>query len=636
MKHTKDGKNINALLRRAMLGVLDIMLFALANCSICYLTMSGHIMATDYKYMIFNYLHFGLTSVLLVGINSAFGLYRSVWYFAGSDEIVKSFLGALVNAVQLFLCDRFLFAKLLHTKGYLPYYAYILFFVLMFVATLIPRIVYRILRRYVHNLVGRRDGQKRIMIVGAGFMGNFIIDELRNGHYREGRPVIALDDNPAKYKKRINGVKIVGVCDDLPRLTEKYKIDEIIFCIPSAAPARRRDLVNLAMRTKANVKISPSVQEFWENGNGAQRIRNVEISDLLSRPEVTLDKKICRYLIGKTILVTGGGGSIGSEICMQVARYNPDKVVIFDIYENCAFELFNTLNEKYNGEIDVYVRIGSVRDTKRLDEVFAEFHPDVVFHAAAHKHVPLMETSPCEAVKNNVFGTYNVAVAADKFKVPKMVILSTDKAVNPTNVMGATKRLTEIIIQYMNTVSQNTRYAAVRFGNVLGSHGSVIPIFQHQIAHGGPVCVTHKDITRYFMTIPEAAQLVCQAGGLALGGEVFVLDMGEPVKIMDLAKNLIRLSGFTEGEIPIKITGLRPGEKLYEELAMEEEMQSRQRTANKKIFVTQPVEIDKDRFAAMLEDLANITPETVRTVLMRYVPNYHPAPPEQGNTHKGN
>lgn len=636
MKHTKDGINLNALLRRATLCVLDIMLFALANCSICYLTMNGHIMATDYKYMIFNYLHFGLTSVLLVGINSIFGLYRSVWYFAGSDEIVKSFLASLLNAIQLFFCDRILFGTLLHTKGYLPYYAYILFFVLMFVATLIPRIGYRILRRYVHNLGGHRDGQKRIMIVGAGFMGNFIIDELRNGHFREGRPVVALDDNPAKYKKRINSVKIVGCCDDLPQLAEKYKIDEIIFCIPSAPPARRRDLVNLAMGTKANVKISPSVQEFWENGNGAQRIRNVEISDLLSRPEVTLDKKICRYLIGKTILVTGGGGSIGSEICMQVARYNPDKIVIFDIYENCAFELFNALNEKYNGEIDVYVRIGSVRDTKRLDEVFAEFHPDVVFHAAAHKHVPLMEDSPCEAVKNNVFGTYNVAVAADKFKVPKMVILSTDKAVNPTNVMGATKRLTEIIVQYMNTVSQNTRYAAVRFGNVLGSHGSVIPIFQHQIAQGGPVCVTHKDITRYFMTIPEAAQLVCQAGGLAQGGEVFVLDMGEPVKIMDLAKNLIRLSGFTEEEIPIKITGLRPGEKLYEELAMEEEMESRQRTANKKIFVTQPVEIDKNRFAAMLEDLANITPETVRTVLMRYVPNYHPAPPEQGNTHKKN
>ena len=570
MKHTKDGKNLNALLRRAMLGVLDIMLFALANCSICYLTMSGHIMATDYKYMIFNYLHFGLTSVLLVGINSAFGLYRSVWYFAGSDEIVKSFLGALVNAVQLFLCDRFLFAKLLHTKGHLPYYAYILFFVLMFVATLIPRIGYRILRRYVHNLVGRRNGQKRIMIVGAGFMGNFIIDELRNDHYREGRPVIALDDNPAKYKKRINGVKIVGICDDLPRLTEKYKIDEIIFCIPSAAPARRRDLVNLAMRTKANVKISPSVQEFWENGNGAQRIRNVEISDLLSRPEVTLDKKICRYLIGKTILVTGGGGSIGSEICMQVARYNPDKIVIFDIYENCAFELFNALNEKYNGEIDVYVRIGSVRDTKRLDEVFAEFHPDVVFHAAAHKHVPLMETSPCEAVKNNVFGTYKMARSAARHGVKRFVLISTDKAVNPTNVMGCSKRICEIYVQSLDKAIKEghvegvTQFVTTRFGNVLGSNGSVIPLFREQIAKGGPVTVTHPDIIRFFMLIPEACRLVLEAGTMGNGGEIFVFDMGDPVRIADLAQRMIELSGAKN--VKIEYTGLRDGEKLYEEV----------------------------------------------------------------------
>ena len=382
------------------------------------------------------------------------------------------------------------------------------------------------------------------------------------------------------------------------------------------------------MGTKANVKISPSVQEFWENGNGAQRIRNVEISDLLSRPEVTLDKKICRYLIGKTILVTGGGGSIGSEICMQVARYNPDKIVIFDIYENCAFELFNALNEKYNGEIDVYVRIGSVRDTKRLDEVFAEFHPDVVFHAAAHKHVPLMEVSPCEAVKNNVFGTYNVAVAADKFKVPKMVILSTDKAVNPTNVMGATKRLTEIIIQYMNTVSQNTRYAAVRFGNVLGSHGSVIPIFQHQIAQGGPVCVTHKDITRYFMTTPEAAQLVCQAGGLALGGEVFVLDMGEPVRIMDLAKQLIRFYGYEPGvNMEIKIVGLRPGEKLYEELMMDEEQGKMRRTEHNKIFVASPRDIDLAVFYQQLQDLAAAAQhndEGVVDQLEKMIPTFTP------------
>ena len=604
MKHTKDGKNLNALLRRAMLGVLDIMLFALANCSICYLTMSGHIMATDYKYMIFNYLHFGLTSVLLVGINSAFGLYRSVWYFAGSDEIVKSFLGALVNAVQLFLCDRLLFAKVLHTKGYLPYYAYILFFVLMFVATLIPRIGYRILRRYVHNLVGRRDGQKRIMIVGAGFMGNFIIDELRNGHYREGRPVIALDDNPAKYKKRINGVKIVGICDDLPRLTEKYKIDEIIFCIPSAAPARRRDLVNLAMGTKANVKISPSVQEFWENGNGAQRIRNVEISDLLSRPEVTLDKKICRYLIGKTILVTGGGGSIGSEICMQVARYNPDKIVIFDIYENCAYELQMELQQKYGRDIPVTVLIGSIRDKKRLDEVFETYHPTVVFHAAAHKHVPLMEVSPAEAVKNNVLGTKNLLTSASEHGVERFVQLSTDKAVNPTSVMGCTKRICEMLIQ---TFAGNTdmKCVAVRFGNVLGSHGSVIPLFEAQIKKGGPVTLTDPNIERYFMTIPEAAQLVLQAGALAESGSIYVLDMGEPVKIMDLAKQLIRFYGYEPGvNMEIKIVGLRPGEKLYEELMMDEEQDKMRRTEHNKIFVASPRDIDLAVFYQQLQDLA--------------------------------
>ena len=627
MKHTKDGKNLNALLRRAMLGVLDIMLFAMANCSICYLTMSGHIMATDYKYMIFNYLHFGLTSVLLVGINSAFGLYRSVWYFAGSDEIVKSFLGALVNAVQLFLCDRFLFAKLLHTKGYLPYYAYILFFVLMFVATLIPRIGYRILRRYVHNLVGRRNGQKRIMIVGAGFMGNFIIDELRNDHYREGRPVIALDDNPAKYKKRINGVKIVGICDDLPRLTEKYKIDEIIFCIPSAAPARRRDLVNLAMGTKANVKISPSVQEFWENGNGAQRIRNVEISDLLSRPEVTLDKKICRYLIGKTILVTGGGGSIGSEICMQVARYNPDKIVIFDIYENCAYELETELRNKYGAEAPVITLIGSIRDKARLDEVFETYHPSVVFHAAAHKHVPLMEISPAEAVKNNVFGTKNLLTSAAEHGVERFVQLSTDKAVNPTNVMGCTKRLCEMLIQSFAS-GTDMKCVAVRFGNVLGSHGSVIPLFEEQIKRGGPVTITHPDIVRYFMTITEAAQLVLQAGGLAKGGSIYVLDMGEPVKIMDLATRLIRFYGYEPGvNMQVKITGLRPGEKLYEELLMDAEQDKMLKTAHNKIFIAPPMDIDLEKFYTQLQELkvsAHHNDDAVVECLQEMVPSYHP------------
>lgn len=342
------------------------------------------------------------------------------------------------------------------------------------------------------------------------------------------------------------------------------------------------------MKTSASVKISPSVEEFLEPG-GPRKARKIEISDLLSRPEVKLDKKVCRYLVGKTILVTGGGGSIGSEICMQVARYNPKTIVVFDIYENCAFELENDLIDKYDDQIDVQVRIGSVRDVDRLREIFSEFKPDVVFHAAAHKHVPLMEDSPCEAVKNNVFGTYNVAKMADEFKVPKMVILSTDKAVNPTNVMGCTKRITEIIVQYMNKISDNTQYAAVRFGNVLGSHGSVIPIFKKQIENGGPVKVTHPDITRYFMTIPEAAQLVCQAGGIATGGEVFVLDMGEPVKIMDLAENLIKLSGYTVDEIGIEIVGLRPAKSFMRSLLWTAKSQHAKRLLTKKFMLTSPL-----------------------------------------------
>ena len=340
----------------------------------------------------------------------------------------------------------------------------------------------------------------------------------------------------------------------------------------------------------------------------SRKIRNVDIADLLSRPEVKLDKKVCRYLIGETVLVTGGGGSIGAELCAQVARYSPKTIVIFDIYENCAFELQNELKDRYGDAIDIEVRIGSVRDMDRLREVFEEF-----------------EDSPCEAVKNNVFGTYNVALICDEFKVEKMVILSTDKAVNPTNVMGCTKRICEIIVQHMNAVSENTEYVAVRFGNVLGSHGSVIPIFKKQIEQGGPVKVTHPDITRYFMTIPEAAQLVCQAGGLAKGGEVFVLDMGEPVKIMDLAANLIRLSGFTPEEIPIEIVGLRPGEKLFEELSMDSELDTREKTANEKIFVNQPLDIDPEKFARMMDELKDINNENVRSVLKKYIITYHPS-----------
>ncbi len=625
MGENNYSSKFTAFCKKALLVIVDIALFSLANASIVYLTMGGHITATNYSAIIFNYLHFFLVSLGVYVINKIFGLYESVWHFSGPDEIVREIVAALLSTAFLFGIDRILFNMLIKGNHELPFYAYILMFFLVAVSTCAPRIGYRLFRKTVLCANRFKGKHKHIMIVGGGFMGNFIIDDLAVNGYKAGRPVCAVDDNPAKLHKRINGVKIEGCCNDIPELAEKFKIDTIVICMPSASKARQKEIIDIAMQTKCTVKISPSVSEFLEDGaKSTKKIRNVEIRDLLSRPEVTLDKKVCRYLVGETVLVTGGGGSIGSEICNQVARYHPKKIIIFDIYENCAFELANDLIRDYGDSTDIIVRIGSVRDMDRLREVFGEFHPGVVFHAAAHKHVPLMEDSPCEAVKNNVFGTYNVAVAADEFKVSKMVILSTDKAVNPTNVMGCTKRITEIIVQYMNKKSKNTNYAAVRFGNVLGSHGSVIPIFKKQIERGGPVTLTHPDIERYFMTIPEAAQLVCQAGGLAKGGEVFVLDMGEPVKIINLAKNLIRLSGFDIDEIGIEITGLRPGEKLYEELAMESELETRQTTALEKIYVMQPMNIDDGEFSKMLDSLHDINDENVREKLMKIVPNYKP------------
>ncbi len=622
-KRIYNDNRFNNIMKFFIIVMVDFCLFSVSYILAGLESLKGF-NAGSYNALAFSYLHFILAGFLAVAINYILGLYRSVWSFAGTDEIVRGAIAAMFDTLMLFGLDRILFEAILNYKGHLVFWRYIMVFFFALVSIVAPRIGFRIFRR-VRNISKRRNpDNERIMIVGAGFMGNFVIDSLANDGYKNGTPVIAVDDNPAKKHKKINGVKVAGACKDIPRLAEEYKIDQIILCLPSASPARHKEILNLAMQTNAKVKISPSVEDMLEDG-GKRKVRNVEITDLLARDEVHLDKKVCRYLIGKTILVTGGGGSIGSEICRQVARYDPKCIIIFDIYENCAFELQNDLNDKYKDIIDINVRIGSVRDKDRLREVFEEFHPDVVFHAAAHKHVPLMEDSPCEAVKNNVFGTYNVALVADEFKVPKMVILSTDKAVNPTNVMGCTKRLTEIIVQYMNKKSKNTEYAAVRFGNVLGSHGSVIPIFKKQIEEGGPVKVTHPDITRYFMTIPEAAQLVCQAGGLAKGGEVFVLDMGEPVRIMDLAKNLIHLSGFSEEEIGIEIVGLRPGEKLYEELAMDSEMATREKTANEKIYVTQPMDIDEKRFEKMLASLEDINEENVREKLMEYVPNYHPA-----------
>lgn len=624
-----DFKNskIKAALRKWMLAFVDIALFSASNYGICYVVGGGNISQFGYHSTLWNAYHAIGLSIIVVFINYLFKLYKSVWTFAGTKEIMNCIQASFFDTLALYLVDRIIFRMILH-QSILPAYAYVLEFAIMIVCTCAPRIGYRILRNEFKGnsiILTKKHQLKRVMIVGAGYTGNVIINDLKTNQNNKYMPVVAVDDNPAKRGKRLQGIKIAGSCDEIPQLVKAYDVDEIIICIPSADKKILNKIYKIAVSTEKVVKTTPSMQEILKDSTKMRHTRNVEINDILARDEVKLDIRVCRYLIDTTILVTGGGGSIGSEICNQCARYNPKTIVVFDIYENCAFELANDLKDQYGDSINIQVRIGSVRDIERLEEVFEEFKPDVVFHAAAHKHVPLMEDSPCEAVKNNVIGTYNVALTADKFKVPKMVILSTDKAVNPTNVMGATKRLTEVIVQYMNEASENTRYAAVRFGNVLGSHGSVIPIFKKQIEKGGPVCVTHPDITRYFMTIPEAAQLVCQAGGLAKGGEIFVLDMGEPVKIMDLAENLIRLSGFTVEEIGIKITGLRPGEKLYEELAMDEELATRQKTANEKIFVNQPNVIDKEQFSLMLESLQDINESNVREKLQQFVPNYHPA-----------
>lgn len=624
-----DFKNskIKAALRKWMLAFIDIALFAASNYGICYVVGGGNISQFGYHSTLWNAYHAIGLSIIVVFINYLFKLYKSVWTFAGTKEIMNCIQASFFDTLALYLVDRIIFRMILH-QSILPAYAYVLEFAIMIVCTCAPRIGYRILRNEFRGnsiILTKKHQLKRVMIVGAGYTGNVIISDLKTNQNNKYMPVVAVDDNPAKRGKRLQGIKIAGSCDEIPQLVKAYNVDEIIICIPSADKKILNKIYKIAVSTEKVVKTTPSMQEILKDSTKMRHTRNVEINDILSRDEVKLDIRVCRYLIDTTILVTGGGGSIGSEICNQCARYNPKTIIIFDIYENCAFELANELKDQYGDSINIQVRIGSVRDIERLEEVFEEFKPDVVFHAAAHKHVPLMEDSPCEAVKNNVIGTYNVALTADKFKVAKMVILSTDKAVNPTNVMGATKRLTEVIVQYMNEVSENTRYAAVRFGNVLGSHGSVIPIFKKQIEKGGPVCVTHPDITRYFMTIPEAAQLVCQAGGLAKGGEIFVLDMGEPVRIMDLAENLIRLSGFTVEEIGIKITGLRPGEKLYEELAMDEELKTRQKTANEKIFVNQPARIGKEQFTQMIESLQDIDESNVREKLQQFVPNYHPA-----------
>lgn len=571
-----------------------------------------------------------LITVVFIGLFLVARLYNNLWRYMSFYELLSTVFCTGAATVVFLLFDSI--GQLLQNTGVIdtdffkrmPYIVYIDSFLLICFFSVGIRMFYTAFRTISSDAKRRRgSANKRIMIIGAGDMGSSIIYEMSVSGYKFGSPVVIVDDDTSKLNSAIRGIPILGTIKDIPELVKKLEINEIIFCIPSATAERKREILEIAMSTGCNLKTAPNIDDLTGvNDRISERIRDVDVLDLLARPEVKLDTEVCKYLKNQTVLVTGGGGSIGSELCRQIARYAPDKIVIFDIYENNAFTLKNSLDRRYHGAPQIEIRIGSVRDIERLQEIFEEFNPSSVFHAAAHKHVPLMEDSPYEAVKNNVLGTYNVCHCANEYGVKNFVLLSTDKAVNPTNVMGATKRIAELTVQHFSKISKGTKFAAVRFGNVLGSNGSVIPIFKEQIKQGGPLTVTHPDITRYFMTIPEASQLVVQAGGLAKGGEIFVLDMGEPVKIVSLAENLIRLSGFEPyKDIEIQFTGLRPGEKLYEELSLDEELDGRRKTQNDKIFVTAPIPFDEELLEREIQAIPNLKPNETRKFLKRLVPN---------------
>lgn len=528
-----------------------------------------------------------------------FKLYESIWNYASIDEFLLV-IGACItgNVISTILAVLF--------RMDFSYAVSILSGILVILFIVGFRVSFRIYSRFTNILDVKTNvsNLKRTLIIGAGEAAILVIKEMKNNKNSKYNPIALIDDNEYKVGKSILGIKIEGTRKDIIKVCKEKEIETIIIAAPSMNEEDKKEILDKCKKTECKIQMMPSIYSVIDGKVSLNQIKDVEIEDLLGRKPIELEMQgISNYIKNKTVLVTGGGGSIGSELCRQISKFNPKRLIIFDIYENNAYDIQNELRYKYP-KLNLLVLIGSVRDKKRLEQVFDKYKPDIVFHAAAHKHVPLMEDSPMEAIKNNVFGTLNVVECADKYNSERFVLISTDKAVNPTNVMGATKRICEMIIQSYDKVS-HTKFVAVRFGNVLGSNGSVIPLFKKQIAQGGPVTVTHKNIIRYFMTIPEATQLVLQAGAFAKGGEIFVLDMGEPVKIYDLAYDLIRLSGYEPNkDIKIKVTGLRPGEKLYEELLMSEEGLTN--TSHKKIFVGKPIFSDLNILRKKIEDLKEI------------------------------
>lgn len=547
------------------------------------------------------------------------GLYEIMWEYAGMRDLARltCLSGLATGLIMLF--DLFYRSR--------PISGSVLILGAVFNTAAIAgvRFLWRLVKTLRDTRAHKPENQTPLLIVGAGNAGAWAVNLCKNKNQSFGNPICIVDDDLTKKGLRVQGVPVRGTISDIPELVRKYHIMEIVIAITTLKGDRLSEIINLCNSTHCRVRMLSDPQAVDENGNPvASGFRELNTADFLSRDEIQLNNsQISEYLHDKVVLVTGGGGSIGSELCRQIMRYQPRRLLIFDIYENCAYELETELRNKYGADAPVITLIGSIRDKERLNEVFDTYHPSVVFHAAAHKHVPLMEASPFEAIKNNVFGTYNVAQAADQFGTKRFILISTDKAVNPTNVMGASKRICEMIVQMMNERSA-TEYVAVRFGNVLGSAGSVIPLFRKQIKAGGPVTVTDKNVIRYFMTIPEAVQLIFQAGAYARGGEIFVLDMGDPVRIDDLARNMIRLSGFEpDVDIPIVYTGLRPGEKLYEELLLNGE--GMKKTKNDLIYIGHEIDFDKAAFEEnlmLLKAMDETDTDALRDKIAEIVPTY--------------
>ena len=605
--------------RTALLLFLDIAATYAAYWLASVLTdVRGEVFFNNEIYFILGILAF--INIAVLGISR---LYNNLWEYASVDEAIQIVLSLGLStfggAVFLWVIDVRLPIRVF----------FVSFFLLIFFCGGV-RMVYRVMRQKKRVLASgaKSSDRPRTLVVGAGETGSLTIDRMASKDpLMPGIPIVATDDDPAKRGLRIHGVKVVGGSEDILDLVDKYDIEQIVVAIPSATLEERRRIYGICTQTDCRLRTLPNVRELRTDELDDVSLRDVDVADLLGREEIILNTRaVSSYIAGETVLVTGGGGSIGSELCRQLCTVAPKRIVIFDMYENDAYLLRRDLSAAYD-DIDVVVEIGNVCDKARIEEIFEKYQPGVVFHAAAHKHVPLMERCPREAVQNNVFGTLNTVRAADEHGVKRFIFISTDKAVNPTSVMGATKRMGEMIMQYYARTSK-TVFSAVRFGNVLGSHGSVIPLMESQIRKGGPVTVTHPDITRYFMTIPEAAQLVLQAGGIAKSGSIFVLDMGEPVRIMDLAKKLIRAYGYEPNvDMPIKIIGLRPGEKLYEELLMDSERDKMTRTAHKKIFVANVDKIDDAQYDHMMQVLQSVedkNDERAVEAIAEIVPTYHP------------